>query len=79
MAKLQEQLNLEHKIKTGAENMLQLYQSNPQIDPEAVNKIKQQLMSANAKIECLTKQYEEYKTKRESSMFEPLHQTFTIL
>lgn len=69
MAKIQEQLNLENKIKAGAENMLQLYQANPQQDPEAVNEIKKQLVSANSKIERLTKQFEDYKNKGDGSMF----------
>lgn len=61
MTKIQEQLNIENKIKQGAENMLQLYQGNPQQDPEAVREVQIQLDSANTKIARLLKQYEAYR------------------
>ncbi|KAI9140964.1 Rapamycin-insensitive companion of mTOR, N-term-domain-containing protein [Paraphysoderma sedebokerense] len=62
IARIQEQLVLENKIKTGAENMLQVYETSRKGDPASKQQIMMQLEKSSNRITELTKQLEYYKS-----------------
>ncbi|KAJ3087070.1 hypothetical protein HK102_011873 [Quaeritorhiza haematococci] len=68
MAKIQEQLNIENKIKAGAETMLQVYESSQKGDTISRKEVETQLHATNKKIAALTKQMEFYKNLPEPSL-----------
>jgi hypothetical protein len=63
MAKIQEQLKIEMKIKNGAENLLQLYTTKD--DQAALKDVQMQLDAVNAKINALNEQYDALKNEAE--------------
>ncbi len=61
LARIEEQLEIELRIRSGAENMLQLYTSKG--DPNALKEVQLQLDSVNAKIGLLQRQFDSYKNQ----------------
>lgn len=67
MARLQEQLKIEQKIKAGAESLFQLYTMKD--DQAALKGVRQQLEAVNAKIAALTEQHEAIKNAADRETF----------
>jgi hypothetical protein len=68
MVRIEEQLQIEFRIRAGAENMLHVY-SAQNSDPVAFREVQLQLDSVNAKIALLQRQFDSYKTMADPRAF----------